>query len=79
MIEDIPVQVGTMNRKQGIKGFEPADVGHPVFEFRDRYIIYLTSEFYQVNKQPDGSSVREKIQVAVPYYKEMLAPLIDFL
>lgn len=61
--EDIPVMVGTLNQPQGIKGFERAEIGHPVFETKDRYVIYLTGP---VNK------------AAVPYYKDTLKPFIDF-
>lgn len=62
--EEIPVRVGTLNKKQGLNGFKPAEIGHPVFEFRDRYIIYLESN--------DGS-----ITVSVPYFKETLRGSIN--
>jgi len=62
---DMPVMVGTLNKAQGFNGFKKADVGHPVFEFKDRYIIYLESN--------DG-----KTTVSVPYYKDTLKPVIDF-
>jgi len=63
--EDIPVMVGILNKVQGINGFINADIGHPVFEFKDRYIIYL--------ERNDG-----KITVSIPYYKESLISSIDF-
>ena len=63
--EDIPVMVGTLNKKQGINGFKVAEIGHPVFEFKDRYFIYLESN--------DG-----KTTVTIPYYKETLSSSIDF-
>ncbi len=62
--EDIPIMVGTLNKPQGIKGFERAEVGHPVFEHKGRYIIYLSG--------PAG-------KMCVPYYKDALTPVIDFI
>ena len=62
---DMPVMIGTLNKALGLNGFKRADVGHPVFEFKDRYIIYLESN--------DG-----KTTVSVPYYKDTLKPVIDF-
>lgn len=62
---DMPIMIGTLNKAQGINGFKNADVGHPVFEFKDRYIIYL--------ERNDG-----KTTVSVPYYRETLKPVIDF-
>jgi hypothetical protein len=64
-VVDMPVMVGTLNKPQGIKGFQRGEVGHPVFEYKDRYLIYLESL--------DG-----KTTVTIPYYKETLAPAIDF-
>jgi len=64
-INNVPIMVGTLNKAQGLNGFKKADIGHPVFEFKDRYIIYLESY--------DG-----KTTVAVPYYKETLGPVINF-
>lgn len=64
--EDIPIMVGTLNKAQGIKGFDKAEVGHPVFEFKDRYILFLQSE-----------SAKTEIQIS--YYKDTLKPAINFL
>jgi hypothetical protein len=64
--ESLPVMVGSLSSPQGIVGFKPAEIGHPVFEFKDRYILYL--------ERNDG-----KMTVEVPYYKETLKPVIKFL
>lgn len=64
--EALPVLVGTLNSAQGIVGFKVAEIGHPIFEFRDKYIIYL--------ERNDG-----KLTVEVPYYKESLSPKINYL
>jgi hypothetical protein len=61
--EDMPVLVGTLVIKTGLKGFKPAEIGHPVFEYKGQYIIYLESN--------DG-----KTAVKVPYHKETLADYI---
>ena len=66
---DMPVMVGTLTTPQGIRGFEVAMIGHPVFEARDRYIIYLKSVL------PVQGVI---IMVAVPYYKETLKSIIQF-
>ena len=63
--EALPSMVGTLTAPQGIVGFKVAEIGHPVFEFKDRYIIYL--------ERNDG-----KLTVEVPYYKETLSPKINF-
>jgi hypothetical protein len=64
--QDIPIMVGLLNKETGVIGFKKADIGHPVFEFKDRYIIYLESN--------DG-----KTTISVPYYKETLKNYIDFM
>lgn len=63
--DDMPVFVGVLNRAQGFNGFKRAEIGHPVFEFKDRYIIYLESN-------------DEKTTVSIPYYKDNLKFSIDF-
>lgn len=81
---DTPIMVGTLIKRQGIKGFKVADVGHPVFEFKDRYIIYvqseteLTEKVYDPKRQQFNTSVGF-FTVAIPYYKETLAHVIDFI
>jgi hypothetical protein len=62
---EIPVMVGALNKSTGLTGFKMAEIGHPVFEFKDRYVIYL--------ERNDGN-----VTVSVPYYKESLKPIIDF-
>lgn len=63
--DDMPVMVGVLNEATGLNGFKKAEVGHPVFAFKDRYIIYLESD--------DG-----KTTVSVPYCKETLKKYIEF-
>src|SRR5678815_5250513 len=76
---EVPVLVGTLNSPQGINGFIDAEIGHPVFEYKDRYILYLES------KTPDritGYGIEtyyKDFKVAIPYYKEDLSPLINFI
>ncbi len=64
--KDMPIMVGTLTKAQGIKGFDKAEIGHPVFEFKDKYILFLQSE---------GC----KTEIQVSYYKDTLKPVIDFL
>lgn len=76
--EDMPILAGHLNSRQGINGFEIADIGHPVFEYKDRYVIYLESKS-PVLISEFGKEVRvEHFKVAVPYYKKDLAPAINF-
>lgn len=63
--DDMPVMVGTLNRVVGINGFVKAQPGDPVFEYRDRYVIYLVSV--------DG-----KQTVSIPYYKHNFKDSINF-
>lgn len=39
--EETPVLVGTLTKPFGINGYSRAEIGHPVFEFKDRYIITI--------------------------------------
>lgn len=82
--EDLPTMVGTLNKPLGIKGFKKADVGHPVFEYKDRYIVYLESERELTEKVYDHERQQFNTKVgfftvAIPYYKDTLKPCIDFL
>lgn len=63
--QEMPKQIGVLNRAQGFNWYKKCDVGHPVYEYKDRYYIYVESN--------DG-----KMTMPVPYYKETLRPLIDF-
>ncbi len=58
--------VGHLTKKQGIKGFKPMEIGEPVFELNDRYILVMETL--------DG-----KNSAQVPYYKEALAPYVELL
>lgn len=62
----MPKHIGYLAKKQGLNGFKVAEIGTPVFEFKDRYLIYLESI--------DGKRNQE-----VSYYKETLEPVIDFI
>jgi hypothetical protein len=61
-----PIHIGNLNKAQGIKGFKIADIGNPVFETKDRYLIILES--LDGNKSLD-----------VFYLKKDLYNVIDFL
>lgn len=37
--KDIPKIIGTLNKPIKINGFKPCDIGTPVFEHQDRYIL----------------------------------------
>lgn len=81
--EEIPILVGALNTAQGIVGFEVCGIGHPVFEYKDRYILYSRSSnelkervFNPVSKQHETKI--GYFMVAISYYKEDLAPAIDF-
>ena len=40
-----PKMIGTLNKRQGFNGFKPIEVGTPVFEKADRYILVMESSF----------------------------------
>jgi hypothetical protein len=58
-------QIGTLNKAQGQNGFKRAEVGTPVFDLGDRYMIMLESL--------DG-----KRNVEMTYYKNDFAHVIDY-
>lgn len=37
---DMPVQIGMLKKERNFPGMKLMVVGHPVFEYRDRYIVY---------------------------------------
>ena len=81
--EDYPIMVGTLDKAIGMNGFHPALVGHPVFEYKDRYLVYLKSSNELKEKVYDQQTQQftTKIgffNVAVPYYKENLKDCINF-
>lgn len=51
---------GVLSKVQGLNGFKKCEIGTPVYEKGDRYILYMESI--------DGKTV-----VEVPYYKEDLS------
>lgn len=63
--DEMPIMVGTLTKRTGLVGFKSADIGHPVFEHKDRYVMYFESL--------DG-----KTTVAVTYYKDTLKDFIHF-
>lgn len=75
--DDIPILIGTLKRKTGIIGFEPAEVGHPVFQLRDRYIIFLKSET-MITETFNNEKQKFFPSVCVPYYMDTLRPDIEF-
>jgi len=81
-IIEMPVFVGTLNARQGLNGFEVAEVGHPVFDYKERYIIFLKCLTKTVEQIPDGNGGHKKevieYNVRVPYYRDTLKPFIDF-
>ena len=77
--EDLPLMVGVLNKETGIVGFRKAEIGHPVFEYKDRYILYLESETPEKITAPNSPTVYRDFKAVIPYYKETLKPYIDFL
>ena len=81
-LENCPVLIGSLNKRQGINGFVVAEIGHPVFEFKDRYVIFLQSLTKTVEQIPDGKGGHTKTltdyNVMIPYYKKAIFELIDF-
>ena len=57
---DAPILVGRLNKKQGLNGFVPAEVGHPVFEYKDRYLIFLKCLTKTAEQVPDGNGGHTK-------------------
>ena len=82
-IEITPILVGYLKEATGIKGFEKAEQGHPVFEYKDRYIIFLKSLLPTMNQIPDGNGGHRKeiveYNVIIPYYKKTLSPIVNFI
>lgn len=58
--------VGRLNTPFGLNGYKMAEIGTDVYEKKDRYFIILISETNGENK-------------VVSFYKDTLAPNIDFL
>jgi len=64
--KSLPKMIGTLNKQVGIKGFKIAEIGTPVFDTNDRYLVMLESL--------DG-----KTNVEMTYYKETLKTSINFI
>lgn len=62
----VPKMIGTLNKAVGQNGFKKAEIGTPVFDTGDRYLVMLESL--------DG-----KTNVEVTYYKDTLRPVINFI
>ncbi len=58
-----PKLIGTLTKPYGQKGYETAEIGHQVFEFKDRYLITIKHETLPA--------------LVVPFYKETLSPFIN--
>lgn len=71
--DDMPVMVGTLTKANGVTGFERAEIGHPVFEFKGRYILYLKSLSPLQTKEG-----LKDFTIMLPFNKETLAPQIFF-
>ena len=56
--------VGVLNKTQGIVGYKRAEIGTPVLQKADRWIIIM-------------ESIDGKASVEIPYYPEALAPVVD--
>lgn len=82
-LENMPVYIGQLNTKQGLNGFEIAEAGHPVFQFKERYVIFLKCLTKTAEQIPDGKGGHTKVMieynVMVPYYRNTLKPIINFL
>ncbi len=81
--EEKPELIGELNIRYGINGFVKAEIGHPVFIFRDRYVIFLTSltELRERMFDPKLGGDRTYVgffQCMIPFYKETLNPFITF-
>jgi len=63
--KSIPKKVGETIKVMGYGGLKKADIGHPVFEFQGKYIIYFETL--------DGKNT-----VEYPYNKAALLPSIKF-
>jgi hypothetical protein len=61
-----PKMVGMLNKRVGLNGFKVAEVGTPIFDTGDRYLLMLESL--------DG-----KTNVEMTYYKETLKSSINFI
>ena len=81
-LEDCPVYIGELQKPFGLNGFEVAQVGHPVFSYKDRYLIFLKSLTKTVDQVPDGNGCHTKTvidyNVVVPFYKKTLHNHIKF-
>lgn len=82
-IEQIPVLIGKMKSVWGLNGFEKAEIGHPVFEYKDRYVIFLKCLTKTMEQVPDGNGGHTKTFIEfnsmIPFYKKTLAPEIEFI
>jgi hypothetical protein len=65
-LKSVPKMIGSLNKVVGLNGFKKAEIGTPVFDTGDRYMIML-------------ESLNGKISVEVTYYKETLSPSVDFI
>lgn len=79
-LEEVPIYVGTLNRSQSLKGFDNTE-GEPVFEFKDRYLVYMQSSTPMRERVFENGGYVDKVykyKVCVPYYKKTLSPFINY-
>lgn len=78
-----PILIGTLKETFGLNGFEKAEPGHPVFEFNDRYVLFLKCLTKTMEQVPDGNGGHTKnmieYNVIVPFYKKSLLPKIELI
>lgn len=82
--DEVPELIGELKKAFGLNGFEKAEIGHPVFQLRDRYILFLKSETMLVEKvYNQKSNVQETrkffYSICVPFYIETLKPDVNLL
>lgn len=65
-IEESPILIGHLNKDFGYSGFNKIKIGTPVYLYKDKYYFEMTS----IDK---GNKVIQN------FYKETLAPCINFI
>jgi len=78
-----PIYIGELIKPFGLNGFERADIGHPVFELKDRYVIFLKCLTKTLEQIPDGNGGHVKTFIEfnsmIPFYKNTLKENIKFI
>ena len=63
---EVCILVGHLNKEFGFNNFERIKVGTPVYSLKDRYLFYMMP-------------INGGVPVACKFYKETLAPCIDYV